>query len=36
MNSPGNTPVHKASPPDPVIKIQYVYMCMHYKDTSSS
>ena len=34
MNSLGDSPVHTAAPPDPVIKIEY--MCMLFTFTSSS
>ena len=36
MNSLGESSVHRAAPFAQVIKIEYMYKCMHYKDTSSS
>ena len=36
MNSLGDSPVHTAVPFAKVIKIEYMYKCMHCKDTSSS
>ena len=36
MNSLGDSPIHTAAQFVQVIKIEYMYKCMHYKDTSSS
>ena len=32
MNRIGDSPVHTAAPFAQVIKIEYVYKCMHYKE----